>query len=88
MGVQIFKSLMLLSLNVGILLKDKTVSYLFFSFQNYTAEVFHIPFGAISLGNSMFLMPSYSRLCPLIGSDLHQVELQYNNRAGKVRIQN
>ena len=55
-----------------------------FLFQNYTAEVFHISFGVISLGNSMFLMPSYSRLCPLISSDLHQVELQYNNRAGKV----
>lgn len=50
---------------------------------NYTAEVFHIPFGAISLGNSMFLMPSYSRLSPLMTSDLHQVELQYNSRAGK-----
>lgn len=50
---------------------------------NYTAEVFHIPFGSVSLGNSMFLMPAFSRLSPLINTDLHQVELQYNNRAGK-----
>lgn len=50
---------------------------------NYTAEVFHIPFSTISLGNSAFLMPSYSKLSPLIRSDLHQIELQYNNRAGK-----
>lgn len=50
---------------------------------NYTAEVFHIPFGTISLGNSLFLMPSCSRLSPLIHSDLHQLELQYNNRTGK-----
>lgn len=50
---------------------------------NYTAEVFHIPFGTICLGNSVFLMPSCSRLSPLIHSDLHQLELQYNNRTGK-----
>lgn len=46
---------------------------------NYTAEVFHIPFATVSLGNSLFLMPGFTQLFPLIGSDLHQVELLYNN---------
>lgn len=50
---------------------------------NYTAEVLHIPLSTVSLGNSVFLTPGYSRLFPLIGSDLHQVELQYNSKHAK-----
>ncbi|XP_053380994.1 sec1 family domain-containing protein 2-like isoform X2 [Mercenaria mercenaria] len=50
---------------------------------NFTAEVFHIPFCSVSLGNSVFLTPGYTKLFPLVGSDLHQIELQYNSKHGK-----
>lgn len=50
---------------------------------NYTAEVFHVPFATVSLGNSVFLTPGFAGLFPLIGSDLHQIELQYNNSHSK-----
>ncbi|XP_060569466.1 sec1 family domain-containing protein 2-like [Ruditapes philippinarum] len=50
---------------------------------NFTAEVFHVPLSSINLGNSLFLTPGYSRLFPLIGSDLHQIELQYNSKHEK-----
>ncbi|XP_052789980.1 sec1 family domain-containing protein 2-like [Mya arenaria] len=50
---------------------------------NYTAEVFHIPLSTISIGNSVFLLPGYSRLSPLMESDVRQIELQYNNSHSK-----
>jgi len=56
------------------------------TFQNYTAEVFHVPLGVINVGNSVFLTPGYSKLFPLMTSDLHQIELQYNNKHTKVNI--
>ncbi|KAH3796873.1 sec1 family domain-containing protein 2-like [Dreissena polymorpha] len=50
---------------------------------NYTAEVFHVPLSAVNVGNSIFLMPGHAKLFPLVGSDLSQVELLYNNRHAK-----
>ncbi|KAL4237716.1 Sec1 domain-containing protein 2 [Mactra antiquata] len=50
---------------------------------NYTAEVFHMPLSTVSLGNSVFLMPGYTKLFPLVESNLHQIELIYNSKHSK-----
>ncbi|XP_033732096.1 sec1 family domain-containing protein 2-like [Pecten maximus] len=49
---------------------------------NYTAEVSHMPLFATCLTPSLFVTPSFSRLFPLVSSDLPRLSLQYKSVRG------
>ncbi|XP_069121986.1 sec1 family domain-containing protein 2-like [Argopecten irradians] len=49
---------------------------------NYTAEVCHMPLFATCLSPGLFVTPSFSRLFPLMSSDLPRLSLQYKSARG------
>ncbi|XP_060064250.1 sec1 family domain-containing protein 2-like [Ylistrum balloti] len=49
---------------------------------NYTAEVSHVPLFATCLTPSLFVTPSFSRLFPLMSSDLPRLSMQYKSVRG------